>query len=136
METNQCFLSIPYTGVYSQVRDAVVETLQRTGIQPLLMENFLISSQSTTDFLQDQIKTADFVIADVTGSNPWVIYEVGAAHAMRKPVLLITQDLNSIPAPLTGYLAFTYQPDNLTRLQAAVASWTQRFVGRQSRQVA
>jgi hypothetical protein len=112
---------------------AIIEALQLTGIKPITMENFSATSHSQSDFLQDQIKTANFVIADITGGNPWVLYEVGAAHAMQKPVLLVAQDLNSIPAPLTGYLIFVYEPNNLARLQAAVTSWTQRFIGRDSR---
>ncbi len=38
------------------------------------------------------IKQADVVIADCTGRNPNVFYELGMAHALEKPVVLITSD--------------------------------------------
>jgi hypothetical protein len=44
------------------------------------------------DKVREQILRADLVIADVTGGNPNVFYEIGLAHAARKPVLFLTQD--------------------------------------------
>jgi nucleoside 2-deoxyribosyltransferase len=42
--------------------------------------------------IRDSILSADCVIADVSGSNPNVFYEVGLAHAFGKPVIFLTQD--------------------------------------------
>jgi hypothetical protein len=40
------------------------------------------------------------VIAECTGRNPNVFYELGIAHTLAKPVVLITQDINDIPFDL------------------------------------
>ncbi len=48
----------------------------------------------------NQISKADVVIADMTGRNPNVFYEVGYAHALGKIVLLLTQDADDIPFDL------------------------------------
>ena len=42
--------------------------------------------------IRENIQSADCVIAEVTGSNPNVFYEVGLAHAYGKPVIFLTQD--------------------------------------------
>jgi hypothetical protein len=42
--------------------------------------------------IRENILSADCVIADVSGSNPNVFYEVGLAHAFGKPVIFLTQD--------------------------------------------
>ncbi len=42
--------------------------------------------------IAEYIKQADVVIADCTGRNPNVFYELGMAHALEKPVILITAD--------------------------------------------
>jgi hypothetical protein len=47
-----------------------------------------------------QISKADVIVADMTGRNPNVFYEVGYAHALDKIVLLLTQDSNDIPFDL------------------------------------
>lgn len=40
--------------------------------------------------IQKDIRATDIVIADISGNNPNVCYEVGFAHALRKPVILVT----------------------------------------------
>lgn len=52
------------------------------------------------DRIFNQISKADVVVADMTGRNPNVFYEVGYAHALNKIVILLTQDVNDIPFDL------------------------------------
>jgi hypothetical protein len=42
--------------------------------------------------IADYIRQADVVVADCSGRNPNVFYELGLAHALDKPVVLITSD--------------------------------------------
>ena len=42
--------------------------------------------------ISDEISGASFLIADVTGSNANVFFELGIAFAMDKPVIFLTQD--------------------------------------------
>ncbi len=39
-----------------------------------------------------QIRDARLIIADITGANANVLYEVGLAHAQKKPILFLSQD--------------------------------------------
>lgn len=48
----------------------------------------------------NQICKADVIVADMTGRNPNVFYEVGYAHALGKIVLLLTQNADDIPFDL------------------------------------
>jgi hypothetical protein len=57
-------------------------------------------TESMLDRIYNQINKADVVVADMTGQNPNVFYEVGYAHALNKIVLLLTQDSNDIPFDL------------------------------------
>lgn len=52
------------------------------------------------DRIFNQISKADLIVADMTGQNPNVFYEVGYAHALGKIVLLITQSSTDIPFDL------------------------------------
>jgi len=51
-----------------------------------------VSTTPLMDKVKAQILKADLIIGDVTGNNPNVLYEVGIAHAIDKPVLLLTQN--------------------------------------------
>lgn len=56
--------------------------------------------ESILDRIYNQINKADIIVADMTGQNPNVFYEVGYAHALGKIVLLLTQNANDIPFDL------------------------------------
>jgi hypothetical protein len=55
-----------------------------------------------------QIENADFIIADMTGRNPNVFYEVGYAHAREKLVTLLTQSADDIPFDLRHHRHIVY----------------------------
>src|SRR5215212_6206618 len=44
------------------------------------------------DKIHDFIQKADVIIADCSGSNANVFYEIGMAYALNKKVILITKD--------------------------------------------
>lgn len=52
------------------------------------------------DRILNQINKADVIVADMTGKNANVFYEVGYAHALDKIVLLTTQNADDIPFDL------------------------------------
>ncbi len=53
--------------------------------------------------IYNQISKADIVVAEMTGRNPNVFYEVGYAHALGKRVVLLTANDADIPFDLTHY---------------------------------
>jgi nucleoside 2-deoxyribosyltransferase len=59
-----------------------------------------IFSEGILDRIFNQISKADVIVADMSGRNPNVFYEVGYAHALGKLVLLLTQDADDIPFDL------------------------------------
>ncbi len=54
------------------------------------------------------IASADLVVADLTSLNPNVFYELGLAHALGIPTVLVTQNLDEIPFDLRAYRANEY----------------------------
>lgn len=57
-------------------------------------------TEGILDRIFNQISKADVIVADMTGRNPNVFYEVGYAHALGKIVLLLTQNTDDIPFDL------------------------------------
>src|SRR5574337_627234 len=77
--------------------------------------------------IADYIRQADVVVADCSGRNPNVFYELGLAHALEKPVVLITSDpIEQAPTDIRAFEFISYaalEPDNfLARLEQALQS--------------
>ena len=74
-------------------------------------------SRLSTGLLIDKIKSdiqeADIIVADCSGNNPNVFYELGVAHALGKKVILITSDENKdIPSDIRAYDQVSYGFDD------------------------
>jgi hypothetical protein len=60
------------------------------------------------DRIYNQIVLADVIVAEMTGCNPNVFYEVGYAHALQKRVILLTQRVEDIPFDLRHHRHIVY----------------------------
>jgi hypothetical protein len=62
------------------------------------------STKPVREKISDYIADAEVVIADCTGNNPNVLYELGIAHALGKDVILITQDsMEKVPSDIRHF---------------------------------
>ncbi len=87
-----------------------------------------IFSEGMLDRIFNQISRADVIVADMTGRNPNVFYEVGYAHALGKIVILLTQATADIPFDLKHRQHTAYggsieklKKELIPRLQWAIA---------------
>jgi len=92
-----------------------------------------IFTEGMLDRIFNQISKADVIVADMTGRNPNVFYEVGYAHALGKIVLLLTQKTEDIPFDLKhrqhtvyGGSIDTLKSDLVTKLQWAIGESRRR----------
>lgn len=120
--TAQYFLLAPTFIVNSDVSTVIESALQKTGLRPVFSET---ATQYSWDAVRS-IERADLIIADLTGSSPDVMYWIGFAHALKRPVLFIVQEGSGpIPDQVSGNLFFPYdpaKPDELDRrIRAGVA---------------
>src|SRR4029453_5703155 len=57
------------------------------------------------------IREADLVVADATGRNSNVFYELGITHPLGKPTVLIAQTTSDVPFDLIHFRVLTYKAD-------------------------
>jgi TIR domain len=74
------------------------------------------------DDIWRSIARARIVVADLTGRNPNVFYEVGIAHTLNKDVLLLSQSLNDVPFDLRHRRVLVYDntPKGCKKLEQSV----------------
>lgn len=120
-----CFVLMPFSEDFDDVyRIGIKEACEAAGAYCERVDE-QIFNESILDRVYNQIAKADFVIADMTGRNANVFYEVGYAHALGKPTCLLTRSADDIPFDLKHYPHIIYEgriSDLRARLQERV-SW-------------
>ena len=66
----------------------------------------------------EAIDRSELVVAELTGNNPNVLYELGLAHALKKSVIHLTQELDEVPFDLRSYRILEYGRD-FSKIQEA-----------------
>lgn len=122
----RCFLSTPFTPDFQPVRHQLAQMLENMGLEVPRVET-LSSQRSISERARDVLRSCHFVIADLTQSNPSVIYELGFAQGLGLPVLILTQDLDSAPhTMLQNNLFLVYESNHLDRIEGKIAHWIAR----------
>jgi transcriptional regulator with XRE-family HTH domain len=107
--TKTAFILMPFSEEFEAAyRSFVKEALEEAGFSPTRADDILNQRNIMQDVISS-IAAADLVLADLTGSNPNVFYELGIAHALEKPTILITQSVDDLPFDLRSYRVLHYQ---------------------------
>lgn len=102
------FVICPFGGWFDVYHEKIyAPAVKASGLQPRRADDVFMSSQIVNDIWQ-QIRKAKLVVAELTGKNPNVLYELGLAHALGKPSLLLTQSLDDVPFDLRGLRIILY----------------------------
>ncbi|HVZ20666.1 MAG TPA: nucleoside 2-deoxyribosyltransferase [Vicinamibacterales bacterium] len=85
----------------------IAGTLTQAGYEVARADDIRNQQNILKDILAG-ITESDLVVADLTGSNPNVYYELGLAHALGKRVILLTQEMDDLPFDLRSYRVIPY----------------------------
>jgi hypothetical protein len=103
-----CFVLMPFSEAFDDIyKLGIKEACTAAGAYCERVDE-QIFHERILDRVYNQIAKADIIIADMTGRNPNVFYEVGYAHALGKLTILLTQDANDIPFDLKHFSHIVY----------------------------
>lgn len=130
-EKPQAFLAMPLKDESSRDLAAVIgSVLREQGVEPLSPTD-LAPTSALSEQIYGAIKRANVVVADLTGANPNVLFEVGVALGLNKPVLLISQSPSSdVPADLQAHQVALYRPDDVATVRRYVQFWLRDYLTR------
>jgi len=107
-----CFVMMPFGPQFDRYyRNIFVPAINSAGLEAVRGDSIFGPSAIMADIWQ-LLKRSVVGLADLTGRNPNVFYELGLAHAAGKAVILIASNNDDIPFDLKGLRAILYDKDD------------------------
>lgn len=125
MEVKDCFVIMPFSASQTHTAEEWTE----------IFENFFkpawnsfnidcyrteVPRGSITKDIIEKLFSASIVFADLTDSNPNVMYELGVRHTFKKPSVMVKTKRSEIPFDVNDYNVFEYEytPKGLENLKS------------------
>jgi len=124
-----CFYLCPFTEPFNTIySDHAKPAIERSGFAVERADE-IFGTQPIIEDIWEGINSSQIVIADVTNRNPNVMYEIGMAHTVGKPVVIMTQNIEDVPFDLKHHrcIIYSYTPKGCASLEEKI-SGTLRFV--------
>jgi hypothetical protein len=103
-----CFVIMPFGGWLDDYYEAIHKpAIESAGLEVHRADDLYRPSTIVND-IWSYTKKAKLLLADLTGRNPNVFYELGLAHALGKPAILIAESMDEVPFDLRALRVIIY----------------------------
>lgn len=103
-----CFIIMPFGSWFDYYFEAIyVPAIKSAGLMPRRADDLYRPSALVND-IWTLTQNAKVILADLSGKNPNVFYELGLAHALAKPAILVTESMDDIPFDLRALRVIVY----------------------------
>ena len=99
--TDTCFVMMPFAAPLGEYYSKIYEpAIEKAGLKAVRADDDIFGTGKIIDQIWSGITSAKVLIAELTSRNPNVYYELGLAHALKKPVVLICSNEHDVPFDL------------------------------------
>jgi len=103
-----CFVMMPFGPWYDRYyQDIYVPAIRDAGFEPVRADE-LFTTGSVVEQIWEQIEKSKVLLAELTDKNANVFYELGLAHAARKPVVFTAGRVEDVPFDLRHLRVIVY----------------------------
>jgi hypothetical protein len=107
-----CFVIMPFGSPFDRYyQNIFAPAVRDAGLEPKRADSLFRPSPIMADIWKF-VREAAVLVADVSGKNPNVFYELGLAHAIGKPVIIVATTLDDVPFDLRGLRVLIYEKEN------------------------
>jgi len=107
-QRGDAFVVMQFSGFEELYRDVIEPVTKEFGLRPYRADQKFGPGSIIEDIIQG-IERSQVVIAEITPANENVFYEVGYAHALKKPTILLAEKDKKLPFDLSGFRCLFYQ---------------------------
>lgn len=109
-----CFVIMPFRTELKTIFDDIIYPIVKDfgQMECIRVDDIFKPSMEIMKEIYKNIRKSTIMIADLTDKNPNVFYELGYAHAIGKPVILIAQKLDDVPFDLRHRSVITYESED------------------------
>ena len=121
--TNHCFVIMPFSEAWSDRiwTRHLRPTIEGAGFVAKRADDLFAPGVIVEDIWREIVE-ADVVVADLTGRNANVFYELGLAHVVGTPVILLTQDGTSFDVAHWRQISYSDNSDGYDKLQTGLTA--------------
>jgi hypothetical protein len=99
--SDTCFVMQPFAPPLGDYYEKIFKpAIEKAGLQPVRADAEIFGTGKIIDQVWRGINGAKVLVAELTTRNPNVFYELGLAHALRKPVVLVSSNEADVPFDL------------------------------------
>ena len=103
-----CFVMQPFAPPHGDYYEKIFKpAIEKTGLQLVRADAEIFGTGKIIDQVWRGINAAKVLVAELTTRNPNVFYELGLAHALNKPVVLVSSNEPDVPFDLQ-HIRFIY----------------------------
>lgn len=110
--TNSCFVAMPFHPLYEAEYERVIKPAVEEAGLVCVRGDEIYTRQAIVQDIWHSIRRARLVVAELSGRNPNVMYEIGLAHGIGKPIVLLTRNEEDVPFDLRTLRYVYYDPNN------------------------
>jgi hypothetical protein len=107
IENNKIAVIMPFVSKFDNVYHTIYETAKSLDLNCNRSDNIWKNSEIIQDIFE-LIYSSKIVIADITGKNPNVFYELGIAHTLGRKVIPISQNMADVPFDIQHHRILIY----------------------------
>lgn len=108
---NTCFVVMPFDSLFQTQYERVIRpAVEQLGLKCIRGDEMYSKPQVMVDIWKS-IRSSRLLVAELTDKDPNVFYEIGLAHALGKPIILLTRNEDDVPFDLKA-LRYRYYDVN------------------------
>jgi nucleoside 2-deoxyribosyltransferase len=109
-KNKRVFVLQPFSPQFDAAYKMIQAASQTAGVETWRLDQVAVAG-SITEQLYAAIEQSDLIVCDITHSNPNVMNELGYAHALREPVILISQRSEHMPFDVRSVRTLFYDAE-------------------------